>query len=68
MITRIENGITIIKADEGRYLVKGDAYSNSDIYLGRADAVENWTEQDNPPPEPTDIDPEAVIEELEGLV
>ena len=26
MITRIENGITIIKADEGRYLVKGDAY------------------------------------------
>ena len=61
-------GITIIRADEGKWLVKGESYSNTDVYLGTHDKPENWTEQDAPPPEPADLDPEGIVSELEGLV
>lgn len=49
MKTRIENGITVICADEGKWLKKGESYSNTDIYLGKNDKVENWTETDKEP-------------------
>ena len=68
MITRQENGITILRADEGKWLVKGESYSNTDVYLGIHDSAENWVEQDSPPPEPADIDPEQVIVEMEQLI
>jgi hypothetical protein len=68
MITSVnKEGITIIRADEGKWLVKGESYSNTDVYLGIHDAASNWTEQDAPP-EPIDTDPESIIAELEGLV
>jgi hypothetical protein len=63
-----KEGITIIRADKGKWLVKGESYSNTDIYLGIHDKPENWVEQDAPPPEPADLDPEGIVSELEGLV
>ena len=61
MITKtLSTGQTVIRADEGKWLVKGESYSNTDVYLGIHDSASNWVEQDSPPPE-------AVIEELEGL-
>ena len=69
MITRVnEQGITILRADEGKWLVKGESYSNTDVYLGIHDSASNWVEQDAPPPEPTGTDPEQVIAEMEGLL
>jgi hypothetical protein len=69
MISRVNaEGITIIRADEGKWLVKGESYSNTDVYLGIHDAASNWTEQDAPPPDPITTDPEAVIAEMEGLL
>ncbi len=63
-----EQGITIIRADEGKWLVKGDSYSNTDVYLGIHDSASNWVERDAPPPEPTNTDPESVIAEMENLL
>lgn len=68
MTIRIENGITILRADEGKWLVKGESYSNTDIYLGIHDKPENWVEVDTEPVLPESLDPEAIITELEGLV
>ena len=69
MITKtLSTGQTVIRADEGKWLVKGESYSNTDVYLGIHDAPENWVEQDSPPPEPADIDPESIIAEMEGLI
>lgn len=68
MIKIERDGQTIIRADPGRWLVKGESYSNTDVYLGKSDAPENWIEQDAPPPEPVDTDPESVIAEMEGLL
>jgi hypothetical protein len=68
MISRVTaEGITIIRADEGKWLVKGESYSNTDVYLGIHDSASNWVEQDFPP-EPIDTDPEAVIAEMENLL
>ena len=56
MITIIENGITIISADDGKWLVKGESYSNTEIYLGKFDKPENWVEVDiEPTPEETEF-------------
>lgn len=68
MIVKQINGIPVIRADEGKWLVKGESYSNTDVYLGIYDAASNWTEQDAPPPDPLDTDPESIITELEGLL
>lgn len=68
MTIRIENGITILRADEGKWLVKGESYSNTDVYLGKYDAVENWIEQDTEPLPPEEQNPEEAITELEGLL
>ena len=61
-------GITIIRADKGKWLVKGESCSNTDVYLGIHDSASNWVEQDSPPPEPADTDPEQVIAEMENLL
>jgi hypothetical protein len=69
MITKtLSTGQTVLRADEGKWLVKGESYSNTDVYLGIHDAASNWTEQDAPPPDPITTDPEAVIAEMEGLL
>ena len=68
MITRQENGITILRADEGKWLVKGESYSNTDVYLGIHDSAENWVEVDTEPQPMEEQDPEGVISELEGLL
>ena len=68
MITRQENGITVIRADEGKWLQKGDAYSNTDIYLGTHDAPENWVEVDSEPSPPVEMDEGAMLDELEVLL
>ena len=67
-IRKNEQGITIIRADEGKWLVKGESYSNTDVYLGIHDAVENWTEVDTEPLPPEEVDPEQVIAEMEQLI
>lgn len=67
MIIRQENGMTILRAAEGKWLVKGESYSNTDIYLGIHDAAENWVEVDTEPLPPEEQNPEEVITELEGL-
>ena len=68
MNIRQENGITILRAAEGKWLVKGESYSNTDVYLGIHDAAENWIEQDTEPVPPEEQDPEGVISELEELL
>lgn len=68
MIIRQENGITILRAAEGKWLVKGESYSNTDVYLGIHDAAENWIEQDTEPQPIAEQDPEGVISELEELL
>lgn len=67
MTIRIENGITILRAAEGKWLVKGESYSNTDVYLGKYDAAENWVEVDTEPLPPEEQNPEEAITELEGL-
>ena len=67
-VRKNEQGITIIRADEGNRLVKGESYSNTDVYLGIHDSASNWVEQDAPPPEPADTDPEQVIAEMEAVL
>jgi hypothetical protein len=59
MKTRIENGITVICADEDKWLKKGESYSNTDIYLGKNDTPENWEEVDDEPK--NDTDNESII-------
>lgn len=66
MIIRQENGMTILRANEGKWLQKDESYSNTDIYLGIHDAAENWTEVDTEPQPVTEQDPEEVIAEMEG--
>ena len=69
MMTSVnKDGITILTPDKGKWLVKGESYSNTDVYLGIHDSASNWVEQDSPPPEPTDTDPEQVIAEMENLL
>ena len=56
MITRITTeGITVIRADDGKWLQKGESYSNTDVYLGKNDLVTNWIELDYEPI-PIDVD------------
>lgn len=59
MKTRTENGITVIWADDGKWLKKGESYSNTDIYLGKNDTPENWEEVDDEPQ--NDIDDEKIL-------
>ena len=69
MITKtLSDGRTIIRADDGKWLVKGESYSDTDVYLGIHDSASNWVEQDSPPPEPADTDPEQVIAEMEAVL
>lgn len=68
MIIRNENGVTILRADEGKWLVKGESYSNTDVYLGKFDSVTNWIEQDTEPLPPVEQTPETIIAELEELL
>jgi hypothetical protein len=50
MITQITpEGVTIIKADEGKWLQKGELYSNTNIYLGKDDLPSNWIEVNSEP-------------------
>lgn len=67
MISRVVNGLTVLKADAGKWLKSGDSYSNTDIYLGAKDKPENWTEVDIEPV-PIEDSVEQTIAELEGLV
>lgn len=64
MITKQINGIPVICADEGKWLVKGESYSNTDIYLGIHDKPENWIEVDTEPVPPEAQDPEQAAVEL----
>ena len=68
MIMRIVNGMTILKADAGKWLKSGDSHSNTDIYLGAKDKVENWAEVDVEPVPIEPLDVEQTITEMEGLV
>jgi hypothetical protein len=47
MKTKKENGIPVIIADAGNWLMKGNAISDTEIYLGKFDKPENWTEISN---------------------
>ena len=49
-----ENGIITLTPDEGRAITNGSAISDSTVYLGVHDAVDNWTDCDIP------------VEEVEG--
>ena len=52
MITRTtDEGITVICSDENKWLVKGESFSNTEIFLGKNDKVDNWTEMDREPQE-----------------
>lgn len=58
MITSVnKQGITILTPDKGRWLVKGESYTDGTVYLGKADSASNWIEQDTKPPEPILLDP-----------
>lgn len=68
MITDIRNGITILRADKGKWLSNGSSWSNTDIYIGVKDSVSNWIEVDTEPVLLEEEDPESIISELEGLL
>jgi hypothetical protein len=38
------NGATVIKADSGKWLTKDGVFSDTEIYLGKFDKLENWKE------------------------
>lgn len=59
MITSVnKDGITILTPAKGMYLVKGDAYTDGVVYLGKSDSAANWVEQDTKPPDPPEpLDP-----------
>jgi len=46
MITTVVNTLTILEADEGKYLTNGETYSTK-VYLGKNDSVDNWHEVDS---------------------
>lgn len=70
MTSRVTSeGVRVIRADDGKWLVKGESYSNTDIYLGITDSPANWAEVDTepvPPEEQDEID--QMLTELEGLL
>ncbi len=69
MITQITpEGVTIIKADEGKWLQKGELYSNTNIYLGKDDLPSNWIEVNSEPIVEKDQTPDEVIKGQEALV
>lgn len=50
MITQVTSeGITVVRADEGKWLQKGEVYSNTNIYLGVNDLPANWIEVESEP-------------------
>jgi hypothetical protein len=68
MITKtLSTGQTVIRADDGKWLVKGESYSNTDVYLGKTDKPKNWVEVDTEPIPPEEADPESIVAELEAL-
>lgn len=66
MITSVnKQGITILTPAAGKWLVKGESYSDTDVYLGKSDLPTNWVEQDAPPPPPPEpIPPDQAAVEL----
>lgn len=64
MTTSVNKGITILTPAAGKWLVKGGAYTQGVVYLGKSDKPENWTEQSEKPSPPPRILPprEAAIE------
>ena len=55
MMTSVnKQGITILTPAKGMWLVKGESYTDGDVYLGKADKPENWIEQAEKPPDPPD--------------
>ena len=48
MTTQTINGMTVLMADNGKYLHNGDTYTDS-VYLGIYDSAENWEEVDTVP-------------------
>lgn len=69
MITQVTSeGITVIRADEGKWLQKGEVYSNTNIYLGVNDLPANWIEVESEPIIEGEQTPEEIIGEQEGLL
>lgn len=46
MKVEIINGITVVSPTKGKYITNGEAYSDSQVYLGTLDSPDNWSEVD----------------------
>ena len=62
MITTVTKDGTILTPAVGKWLVKGDAYTDGVVYLGKSDSPSNWVEQATKPPDPPEpMDAEAEL-------
>lgn len=62
MTKEVRNGITVLTADEGKYLHNGGTYTDS-AFLGIYDSPDNWVEVDEIPDETEQPDEEEITAE-----
>lgn len=55
IIGKFGNAITLLP-DDGKWLTNGEVYTNSIVFLGINDKVENWNEVDELPEVTEDIE------------
>ena len=67
MTKEVRNGLSVLTADEGKYLHNGDTYTDS-VFLGIYDSPDNWVEVDEIPDEPEQTDEEITAEEALAII
>lgn len=73
MMSETTGKYRIITPSTGKYLHKGDVYTEFPVYLGKTDSPDNWEEVDEKPDEEfseddSEISPEELLSELEAIL